>query len=223
MTIDFWTGAERFYDFWFVIFLVALVFILFAIIFTITYTEKENRTKVIVGLLVGAAAIFVVGILGNNYYKPYLEQNRYINPLMRDRTPSFTGYSYFGRGELTSYSQLNDLEALQEFVLYEEEIVTETVDFLGKDEHYHYFELENDQIVKYFYDIQFKEEIQEAQFVGSRFFLKDDAYKEIGFMNPENIMFQYIGIPTSEQDKVYEPDDPYQVPKANERMFHWNF
>lgn len=223
IALEYWTGAERFYAFWVVVLSVILLLLITAIIFIATYTKKENKKKMILAVLTGSLVLIIGGVFGHIHYQPYLEQASYINPLIRDRQPGFMGYTYYGRSDKNFYAQLNDIEALRSLDLYEEKIVTEPVVYLGRDEYSYYFEQENKQIIKYSHDIQFNEDTQPAQFVGSQFELKDNTFEEIGFSNPENIMFQFIEIPTSQQNKSYEPEDVYLIPKADDRMNGWNF
>ena len=113
MSVEFWKNAERFYESGIVILSVIIVIILAIIVVTVTSAKKENRVKIVMGLLISAVALVVIGYVGHLRYQPYIAQAGYVNALMRDRTPSFRGYNYYGRIELITYSQFNDLESLR--------------------------------------------------------------------------------------------------------------
>lgn len=89
-----------------------------------------------------------------------------MNPLVQDRRPSFVGYIYYSRTEQPAYSQLNSLEPLRAFELHKEVKASEPVKYLGEGEYYHYFEHENGLITKYIHDIEFTEDVDQAQFMG---------------------------------------------------------
>ena len=223
MSVEFWKNAERFYESGIVILSVIIVIILAIIVVAATSAKKENRVKIVMGLLISAVALGVIGYVGHLRYQPYIAQAGYVNALMRDRTPSFRGYNYYGRTELITYSQFNDLESLRELDIYEEKEATEPVVYLGQGDYFHYFEHEDGRLTKRLQAVRFSEEADQAQFVGSLFTLKDDGFKDIGFVNPEHIMFREIVIPASEEGKVYQPEDDYIIPKPEERMNNWNF
>lgn len=223
MSVEFWIEAERFYEFWFFIIGLFVLISVIIVIFIITYAKKENRKKYIL-IVSGLIAIAgTVGILGHFRYRPYLEQASYSNPLIRDREPRMMTYIYYGAVEQTNYSQLNYLDTLRNMVLYEEEKVTESITYLGQGDHFHYFEDPEGQIFKQNRKVDFNEVDQPAQIVGSQFTLKDTSFQEIGFKNLNKIMFDYIEIPASEQGKIYEPEDDFQIPKAEDQFRQWNF
>ncbi len=223
MSVEFWTNAERFYATGITILSIVIVIILIALVIAATSAKKENRLKIVIGLFISVMVIGVVGYTGHLYYQPYIVQARHINPLVRDRTPRFSGYNYYGRTELITYSQFNDLESLRELDIYEEEEAAESVVYLGQGDYFHYFEHDDGRVTKRLQAVRFSEEADETQFIGSFFTLKDEAFKEIGFVNPEHVMFREIVIPASEEGKVYQPEDDYIIPKPEERMNHWNF
>lgn len=223
MSIEFWTGAETFYELWLIVIGVVLVILLATLIFVATRVKGDHKNKLLIGLLSLTVLLVSTGVLGHVKYQPYIDLVRYVNPLVRDRRPSFVGYIYYSRTEQTAYSQLNSLETLRAFELYEEVKATEPVEYLGEGEYYHYFEHENETITKYIRDIEFTEDVDQAQFVGSQFQLKDEAFLDIGFKNIDRIIFEKIEIPASEVGKTHQPEDDYVIPKSNERMNQWNF
>jgi len=212
-----------FMNFGFFIISVLLLISVIVMIFVVTYAKKENRIKYIL-IMVGVTMIFATtGFLGHVRYRPYLNQANYISPLIRDREPTMTTYVAYGATEEDYYSQFNDLDGLRNLVLYEEEQVTEPVVYLRHGDYFHYFERSDEQLFKQNRHIEFVETAQETQLIGSRFFLNDESFQEIGFKNPENTMFDYIKIPVSEQGKIYEPEDSSQIPRVEEEVHEWNF
>lgn len=223
MTLDYWLKAERFYEFWLILIISLIIFIFIAMIFSFTYMRIEKRKTALILFLGTVATLSITGVIGHYRYHSYLEQAMHVNPLIRDRTPNFIDYTYFSRNEKSYYTGLNDLTALRDMVLYEEEAISESLVYLGKGKHTHYFERSNGEKFRYNRQIEFKEEWKEAELVGSRFFLKDDAFKEIGFMNPENIMFEHIRIPESEKGKEFKAENEGDFLKLENTLQGWNF
>ena len=223
MTIEFWTSAERFYELWFFIFSLLFLFIVIVFLFALTYTSKNNRIKVITGLTSLLVAIGLIGLYGRSNHYPYLEQASYINPLIRDREPRLHTYIPYSQTEQTMFEQLNDIESLQKMVLYEEEKVAEPITFLGQDTNYHYFKHEDGQLFKETFDIEFREDVDQAYLKGSLFFLEDKMFEEIGFKNPRNIMYDKIVIPLNEQERIFNTEEEDFISRSEEVFHHWNF
>lgn len=223
MSVEFWTNAERFYEFWLVIIGILIMLSLMAITFIVSYAKKENKKKFTMVALGLAICFGMTGFIGHDKYNLYLEQAMYSNPLIRDREPRLTIYIYYSSREQNFYTQLNYLESLRNMVLYEEEKIIEPISYLGKEGYFYYFERADGAIFKENRRVEWSDTAQETQLVGSRFTLKDKAFLEIGFKNPENTMFESIIIPVSEQGKSYEPEDDLQIPNTAKEIYNWNF
>jgi len=223
MSVEFWNNAERFYELWFIVLGVLIFLLLMSILFTWMYAKKEKRKRYTLISLVEIGVFALVGFLGHMRYQPYLEQAALINPMIRDRQPTMTGYTYYGKYERNFFSQLNDLESLREMELYEEERVTEPVTYLGAGEYFYYFERQDGDMFKQSRQVEFSESADQARLVGSRFRLIDNEFQKIGFQSPENVMFEHIEIPRSEEEKTYEPEYDPDIPMTEERYHQWNF
>lgn len=223
MTVDFWRNAELFYEFWFLILSVFLLFSLFVLIFGYTYAEKKNRKKLFIGVLSVLLVIGLFGICGHTRYEVYLDQASHVTPLIRDRQPRLRSYIYYGTYEQSYYTQFNELESLRQVDLYEEEQIVEPLVYLGKGDDYYYFEQSDGQSFKHYQGIEFTEATADTQLTGSRFALKDEDFKEIGFKNPSNTMYDQIQIPHAEKEKHYEPEEDTHIPNAEDAMNRWNF
>lgn len=223
MSVEFWNNAEKFYEFWVIVLGIAAFVSLIVLLFIWMYAKKEKRKSGsllslgVIGILIG------VGTAGHLRYQPYLEQAGRVNPLIRDRQPTMAGYVYYGKYEQNYFSQLNDLDSLREMELYEEQRVTEPITYLGSGQYFHYFEREDGVIFKQNRQVEFTEDTDQTQLVGSRFYLKDEAFQEIGFRNPDNVMFGCIEVPASEEGKAYEPEYDPDIPTTEERFHEWNF
>ena len=223
MTVEFWQNAERFYEHRLMNVFSLIVLTLIVMIFSYTYTQKGKRKKPLSILLGIAIALALVAGIGHYKYYDYLEQAMHVNPLMRDRTPTYFGYNAYGSSEEMYYSELNDLEALREMVVYEEVVIREPLIYLGTNGYSHYFERENGDLFRHSQRISFHKEHEEPQLVGSRFILSDEAFINIGFKNPEHTMFDEIVLPISEKDKDYKPEFETDFYRAERVIGDWNF
>ncbi len=223
MTVEFWQNAERFYEHWLMNIFSLIVLTLIVMIFTFTYTAKGKRKKPFIFLFGFAAVLMLIGGIGHVQYHDYLEQAMHINPLIRDRVPTYFGYNAYGSSEEMYYSELNDRDALREMLLYEETVIQEPLTYLGTNGYSHYFVRENGDLFRHSQRISFHEDLEEPQLVGSRFVLKDDSFGEIGFKNPEHTMFDEIRLPISEADKQYNPEFETDFYRAETIVSDWNF
>lgn len=220
MLLEFWVNAERFYEFWIVI--IGMMFFtgVIGLIFVSSYAKPGNRKKVNALVLTFSLGGILVGLIGHAYFHPYLEQASYITPQLRDRQPRMRTYVYYLRSDQNAYIDFNILDRLRKVELYEEEQVTESITYLGKDEHFHYFERSNGDLFKQNREVAFNKDITESKLNGSLFTLKNEEFLEIGFKEPEQTMFDNIQIPIGQEGTTYEPEDASRIPKS---IPWWNF
>lgn len=220
MSLEFWVNAERFYEFWIVI--IGMMFFtgVIGLIFVSSYAKPGNRKKInVVVLTISIIGIFV-GLAGHFYFHPYLKQAADITPQLRDRQPRMRTYVYYPRSDQNAYVNFNSLNRLRNIVLYEEEPVSEPITYLGKDEHFHYFERSNGDLFKQNQEVTFNKNVAEAELNGSLFTLKNKEFLEIGFKEPEQTMFDNIQIPISQEGTMYEPENDSRIPTG---IPWWNF
>lgn len=220
MSLEFWVNAERFYEFWIVI--IGMMFFtgVIGLIFVSSYAKQGNRKKInVVVLTISIIGIFV-GLAGHFYFHPYLKQAAYITPQLRDRQPRMRTYVYYPRSDQNAYVNFNSLNRLRNIVLYEEEPVSESITYLGKDKHFHYFERSNGELFKQNQKVFFSKEIEEAELNGSLFTLKNKEFLEIGFKEPEQTMFDHIQIPMNQEGITYKPEKDSRIPTG---IPWWNF
>lgn len=223
MTVEFWTKAERFYEFGFLIVGFLLLVSVITVIFIVSYARDKRRNQLILAIVSLSLVVGSTGFFQHRQLHLYLEQAIYVNPLIRDRQPRLMTYLYYNEREQQQYSQLNHIESLRKSILYEEIQVKEPLRYLGQNGYFHYFERVDGLIFKKHQQIEFSKTIQQAQLVGSKFTLKNESFKEIGFKNPKNNMFECIKIPIFEKGRIYKPDDAIQIPTAEKSVEWWNF
>lgn len=220
MSLEFWVNAERFYEFWIVI--IGMMFFtgVIGLIFVSSYAKPGNRKKVNTLVLTFSLGGILIGLIGHAYFHPYLEQAADITPQLRDRQPRMRTYVYYPQSDQNAYVNFNSLNRLRNIVLYEEEPVSEPITYLGKDEHFHYFERSNGDLFKQNQEVTFNKNVAEAELNGSLFTLKNKEFLEIGFKEPEQTMFDNIQIPISQEGTMYEPENDSRIPTG---IPWWNF
>ena len=223
MTVEFWVQAERFYEFWLMNIFSLIVITLIVMIFTFTYTAKGQRKKPFTILISFMTILVFIGGMGHFKYGVYLPEAMAVNPLIRDRMPTYFGYNTVGSVEQSYYADLNDLVSLREMVLYDELIVEEPLTYFGSGDYSHYFQRENGDYFRHSTRISFHKELEEPQLIGSRFVLKDDSFTEIGFKNPVNTMFVGIMLPADEEGKHYKPENEMDFLRVEKVVSDWNF
>ena len=222
MTVEFWVQAERFYEFWLMNIFSLIVITLIVMIFTFTYTAKGQRKKPFTILISFITLLVFIGGMGHFKYGVYLPEAMAVNPLIRDRMPTYFGYNTVGSVEQSYYADLNDLVSLREMVIYDELIVEEPLTYLGSGDYSHYFQRENGDYFRHSTRISFHEGRDKATLIGGRFVLKDESFIEIGFKNPEHTMFSEIVLPANEEGKEYKPENEMDFLRMSKVLMDWN-
>lgn len=163
-------------------------------------------------------------MVGHLYYQPYLKEANLINPLTRDREAELFGYRHYSEKELNYYRNLNNIESLRKSSLYEEDIHTHAVDYLGSENTLHYFRNGRDELYRLSQiNIEYVENLDQAQFVSSSFSLMNNDFESIGFMNPPYIIFEHFEIPTNQSHLEFQLDNLSDVRDNNYAYPDWIF
>lgn len=230
MSLSFWVQAEVFYETVLIILSIIVLTLIIMAIFSWTSRNKkvkssqQPKNKLFLGFILASVVTGAIAMVGHLYYRPYLDEVNLINPLTRDRERETFGYRPYSTNELNYYRNLNNIDSLRQSSLYKESKHTKSVEYLGSENTLHYFTNDRDELYRLSQiNIEYVNDINQAQLVGSTFSLVDDDYKNIGFMNPPYIMFERFQIPASQSNLKYELKNKFEVRENNYAFPDWIF
>lgn len=186
--------AEKFYydKFWLGIIGVALT--LFFLLVMVLYANKKQK---IISLLLAMFLIIPTGIyLGKNFvqYHSTIQWMSQLTPAVRDyvRKPfSKEQYSVF---EQESYRGKNNPNQYPE-QLYQKTQLQEEVVYLGKDRNFIYVQIGNDSYKVSKDLLEIRDTVSSAIRMATQYVLKDDRFKQEGFIKKSVVFLEKIVIP----------------------------
>ena len=222
MSFTTWNAAENFYNVSLPIIVVIGLITFLVLVFVLSYANWKKARYCVLLFVLGliASGAYVTG--KHHQYSAYLEEYSLINPLIRDRRITFGFPSYYSSSERRLYTRLHDIESLQNLSMYEEDLVVEELQYLGKKDHFHYFDY-NGQFFKTAKEITFTKSTPYAQIIGSQFSLVDDDYQTIGFNKELKTMFNTILVNENSNDIIYDSIPESHVLSEEMVFSNWNF
>lgn len=201
MTFEQWTAMESFYYYDFVYLMVVLV--LSAIALTATIAHVRQKTPRIIAII----SVIILVVVGTYTYKnyqhhqPVIDQTRYVNAAIREYEQDFLRKRSIGFFEKNQYRTGYLKDYFEAVGLYEPEMITSPVNYLGDDGNYHYFDL--DGLIVYTSNryVEFSDTVQESIRTGTQYHLKDPRFTKIGFYESSGHFFDNYVVPTLEKGK----------------------
>ena len=213
-------NAENFYydKFWLGIIGVALT--LFFLWVMVLYANKKQK---IISLIIAMFLIIPTGIyLGRNFlqYQSTIQWMSQLTPAVRDyvRKPfSKEAYSVF---EQESYRRKNNTNQYPE-QLYQKTQLHEEVVYLGKDRNFIYVQIGNNsyKVSKDFLEVQ--ETISSSSRMATQYVLKDDRFKQEGFVKESAIFLEKIVIPKELEDLEVDASIANALKSSTKKMGTW--
>lgn len=213
-------NAENFYydKFWLGIIGVALT--LFFLWVMVLYANKKQK---IISLIIAMFLIIPTGIyLGRNFlqYQSTIQWMSQLTPAVRDyvRKPfSKEAYSVF---EQESYRRKNNTNQYPE-QLYQKTQLHEEVVYLGKDSNFIYVQIGDDtyKVSKDFLEVQ--ETISSSSRMATQYVLKDDRFKQEGFVKESAIFLEKIVIPKELEDLEVDASIANALKSSTKKMGTW--
>lgn len=223
MSAEFWTTAENFYETILPVLGILCAFLLLVIFYIRMYAKGQKKKWMTLGTLGMMLLSVTYGTWGYVRYQAYLPKAKIVTPLIRDRKRGIFGNQYFNRQQLDLYLGYNDTENLRKLSFYDEVEVETEITFLGEGSYFYYFEEMNGNIFKYKRNTVFVPNQTTTKVIGHQFHLNDPSFESIGFFEPGRTMYDRIEIPEEEKGKVYEPENDFIIPQADEHLLRWNF
>lgn len=226
MNFEFWIEAEKFlYDTFFIyLFILGPMSILLINILLFIKGNKKKTTKVIFSTLLLTFIIFSTNITINfNKYKVLYDYERYVNYGIRNNKKSILVYDYPTRHEKRAYNDLYLVDNFRKVNLYEEEIIVEEVEFLGRDGDNFYFKNEDEIIYRKSGDcLEITNNISNPIREGVRFYLIDSRFEDIGFKEKSPYPYLLVyKIPESMQNKKFENSGDIKIKEEKEFTLGW--
>ena len=212
--------AEKFYydKFWLGIIGVALI--LFFLLVMVLYANKKQK---IISFLLAMFLIIPTGIyLGRNFvqYHSTIQWMSQLTPAVRDyvRKPfSKEQYSVF---EQESYRGKNNPNQYPE-QLYEKTQLQEEVVYLGQDRNFIYVKSGSDSYKLSKDLLEIRDTVSSSSRIATQYVLKDDRFKQEGFVKESAIFLEKIVIPKELEDLEVDASIANVLKSSTKKMGSW--
>ena len=212
--------AENFYydKFWLGVIGIALT--LFFLLVMLLYANKKQK---IISLLLAIFLIIPTGIyLGRNFvqYHSTIQWMSQLTPAVRDyvRKPfSKEQYSVF---EQESYRGKNNPNQYPE-QLYEKTQLQEEVVYLGKDRNFIYVKIGSDSYKVSKDLLEIRDTVSSSSRIATQYVLKDDRFKQEGFVKESAIFLEKIVIPKELEDLEVDASIANVLKSSTKKMGSW--
>lgn len=224
MSFDYWIAAERWYEGAAGIVFGGMIFVLFVMCIALTKRKTKGGKIFLSTGAVIASILLGILLMNNQRYEDYLEPAGHVTPAIRRKEyKMFQGYQPILRSEQDFYARYHDPTGVAATGLYEKEVVSIPVTYLGKSGRHYFFEHEGEVFRQYENSVRFDPEAEETLLMGSLFHLMDRQYESIGFVDTEYIFYEQIVIAGEDDGKMYDPGDEGLIPNTKEAFFKWTF
>jgi len=226
MSYEFWVEAEKFlYDsFTINILILGVVFIY---IFNRALFIKGNNSKAS-NIFFSIMIVFFIGFSINtavkyNEYKILYDYSKYVNYGIRNNKKILLSYGYPQYVEKSLYDRLYLVDNFRKTSIYDEEKISEYVEFLGRDGDNFYFKDEDRIVYRKLGDcLEIADDISKPTREGVRFYLKDSRFKNIGFKEKSSRVYLLnYKIPKNMENKKFETPKDIKVVEQGEFTSGW--
>ena len=212
--------AEKFYydKFWLGIIGVALT--IFFLWVMILYANKKQK---IISLLLAMFLIIPTGIyLGKNFvqYHSTIQWMSQLTPAVREYVRKPFSKEHYSVFEQESYRGKNNPNQYPE-QLYQKTQRQEEIVYLGKDRNFIYVQIGDDtyKVSKDFLEVQ--ETISSSSRMATQYVLKDDRFKQEGFVKESAIFLEKIVIPKELEDLEVDASIANALKSSTKKMGTW--
>lgn len=226
MSYEFWAEAEKFLYDSFIINILILGFVLIFIVNRALFIGSNNSKASNIFFTIVIILFIGFGIntaIKYNKYKILYDYNRYVNYGIRNNKKIVLNYDYPQYFEKNLYMRLYLVDNFRKISIYDEEKLSEYVEFLGRDGDNFYFK-DGDCIVyrKLGDCLKIVDDISKPTREGVRFHLKDSKFKNIGFKekSPHVYLLNYK-IPKNMENKKFETPKDIKVVEQGEFTSGW--
>ena len=212
--------AEKFYydKFWLGIIGVALT--LFFLLVMLLYANKKQK---IISLLLAIFLIIPTGIyLGRNFvnYHSIIQWMSQLTPAVREYVRKPFSKEHYSVFEQESYRGKNNPTQYPE-QLYQKTQLQEEVVYLGKDRNFIYVQIGNDSYKVSKDLLEIRNTVSSASRIATQYVLKDDRFKQEGFIKKSAVFLEKIVIPKEWEDLEVDASFADSLKASTKKMGTW--
>ena len=212
--------AEKFYydKFWLGVIGVALT--LFFLWVMVLYANKKQK---IISLLLAMFLIIPTGIyLGRNFvnYHSTIQWMSQLTPAVREYVRKPFSKEHYSVFEQESYRGKNNPSQYPE-QLYQKTQLQEEVFYLGKDRNFVYVQIGNNSYKVSKNLLEIRNTVSSASRIAIQYVLKDDRFKQEGFIKESAVFLEKIVIPKEWEDLEVDASFADSLKASTKKMGTW--
>lgn len=212
--------AEKFYydKFWLGIIGVALT--LFFLWVMVLYANKKQK---IISLILAMCYIIPTGIyLGGNFlqYHSTIQWMSQLTPAVREYVRKPFSKEHYSVFEQESYRGKNNPNQYPE-QLYQKTKLQEEIVYLGKDRNFIYVQIGNNSYKVSKDLLEIRDTISSASRIATQYVLKDDRFKQEGFIKKSAVFLEKIVIPKEWEDLEVDASFADSLKASTKKMGTW--
>ena len=212
--------AEKFYydKFWLGVIGVALT--LFFLWVMVLYANKKQK---IISLILAMCYIIPTGIyLGGNFlqYHSTIQWMSQLTPAVREYVRKPFSKEHYSVFEQESYRGKNNPNQYPE-QLYQKTKLQEEIVYLGKDRNFIYVQIGNNSYKVSKDLLEIRDTISSASRIATQYVLKDDRFKQEGFIKKSAVFLEKIVIPKEWEDLEVDASFADSLKASTKKMGTW--
>ena len=212
--------AENFYydKFWLGVIGVALT--LFFLWVMVLYANKKQK---IISLILAMCYIIPTGIyLGGNFlqYHSTIQWMSQLTPAVREYVRKPFSKEHYSVFEQESYRGKNNPNQYPE-QLYQKTKLQEEIVYLGKDRNFIYVQIGNNSYKVSKDLLEIRDTISSASRIATQYVLKDDRFKQEGFIKKSAVFLEKIVIPKEWEDLEVDASFADSLKASTKKMGTW--
>ena len=212
--------AEKFYydKFWLGIIGVALT--LFFLWVMVLYANKKQK---IISLILAMCYIIPTGIyLGGNFlqYHSTIQWMSQLTPAVREYVRKPFSKEHYSVFEQESYRGKNNPNQYPE-QLYQKTKLQEEIVYLGKDRNFIYVQIGNNSYKVSKDLLEIRDTVSSARRIATQYVLKDDRFKQEGFIKKSAVFLEKIVIPKEWEDLEVDASFADSLKASTKKMGTW--
>lgn len=216
-----WIKMEAFYYSQLPYLVIAIGAFCFILLAMISHLKNKSVRKLAILLSVGILLLGGYTLTNFQKYRALIAQSTSLTATVRLKEPHYGYTRNIRNSERSKYLNIYQPELFEPLAFYDATFIEEAINFLGKNEHRYYFEMNGHEFYVDKKWVKISNELTQAKRVGVQYQLNETKFEEIGFV-PESIIYQKsFEIPHSMEDLVLSDELALKIKIGEDKIENW--